>query len=147
MFSVDSHNVITITRGDSAFTVIFINQGTLLEPERYELQGEDTLYIGVMEPGQRFEDAVIKYRLTTEDLNQDGDALWVFKPTDTEYLEPGKYFYEIKLVRGGEETATVEPESPSQPPVMRGSIIDYVEPTDPEFVDTVVSKTLFFIQD
>jgi len=118
MFSVDSHNVITITRGDSASTVIFVNQGTLIEQVRYELQPNDALYIGVMEPHQKFEDAIIKYKLTDEDLNRDGDVVWSFKPTDTEYLEPGKYFYQIKLVR-----------------------------SNGQYVDTIVSKTPFYIQD
>lgn len=118
MFSVDSHNVITITRGDSASTVIFVNQGTLIEQVRYELQPNDALYVGVMEPHQKFEDAIIKYKLTDEDLNRDGDVVWSFKPTDTEYLEPGKYFYQIKLVRN-----------------------------NGQYVDTIVSKTPFYIQD
>lgn len=118
MFSVDSHNVITITRGDSASTVIFVNQGTLIEQVRYELQPNDALYVGVMEPHQKFEDAIIKYKLTNEDLNRDGDVVWSFKPTDTEYLEPGKYFYQIKLVRNSGQ-----------------------------YVDTIVSKTPFYIQD
>lgn len=118
MFSVAANNVITITRGDSASTVIYINSGNKLNPVRYTLTGTDAVYVGIMEFNQPFEEAIVKYKFTVDNLNQDGDVVWTIKPTDTEYLEPGKYFYQIKLNRN-----------------------------DGEFVDTIVSKTEFFIQD
>ena len=71
-----------------------------------------------MEAGQRFEDAIVKFKLTAEDLDQDGCPILHLDPTDTEYLEPGQYFYEVKLAR-----------------------------EDGAWVDTVVSKTPFYIQD
>lgn len=118
MFSVADNNVITITRGDTATTAIYINQGTNLDPEQYVLQSGDVIYIGVMEYGQLFEDAIIKYRLDESDLNDAGNAVWKIKATDTEYLDEGKYFYEIKLARD-----------------------------NGELVDTIVSKTELYIQD
>lgn len=118
MFSVASNNVITITRGDSASTPIFINCGDALDIEQYVLKETDAVYIGIMENGSKFEDAIIKYKLTSDDLNDDNNVVWSIKPTDTEYLEAGKYLYEIKLTRN-----------------------------DGKFVDTIVSKTPFFIQD
>ena len=77
--------------------------------------------MGIMEPGQRFEDAIIKYKFTRENLNQDNDVKVQIKPTDTEYLEPGKYFYQIKLV--------------------------YIDDDGDEQVSTVISKTEFYIQE
>ena len=118
MFSVADNNVITITRGDTASTAIYINKGTNLDPEQYVLQAGDVVYIGIMEFGQSFEDAIVKYKLDGEDLNDAGNVVWNIKSTDTEFLEEGKYFYQIKLVRGSGE-----------------------------LVDTIVSKTEFFIQD
>lgn len=118
MFSVASNNVITITRGDSASTSIFINCGDALDTEQYVLEDTDAVYVGVMENDSKFEDAIIKYKLTSDDLDENNNVVWSLKPTDTEYLEPGKYFYEVKLTRN-----------------------------DGGLVDTVVSKTPFFIQD
>lgn len=118
MFSVSHNNTIQITRGDTATVAIFINAGTPLEMERYSLQERDAVYIGIMEPNQRFEDAIMKYKLTIEDVNLDGDPEWKIRAKDTEFLEPGTYFYEIKLSRANDL-----------------------------MVDTIVSKTYFYIQD
>lgn len=51
-----------------------------------------------MEPNQPFEDAVIKKRFTSKlsTTNGSGDLEVKFKPSDTEYLAPGKYYYAVK---------------------------------------------------
>lgn len=51
-----------------------------------------------MEPNQPFEDAVIKKKFTSRlsTTNSSGDLEIKFKPSDTEYLAPGKYYYAIK---------------------------------------------------
>ena len=51
-----------------------------------------------MIPGQLFENAVIKKKYTKNDVNKNGDIIISFTPEDTVYLDPGKYFYEIKAV-------------------------------------------------
>ena len=121
MFSVASNNVITITRGDSASFVLYLNKGTKLEPSRFVLGDNDAVYMGIMEANQRFEDAIVKFKFTKENLNQDGDIKIKLKATDTEYLEPDKYFYQIKLV--------------------------YIDDDDDEQVNTVIDRTEFFVQE
>lgn len=98
MFDISNEGIISISRGDSFETPLFINQGTEIEPIRYELTEDDTLYFAVMEPNQKFEDAILKkvYDMNSE-KNEEGDTLIQFDPTDTEYLLPGKYYYTIKL--------------------------------------------------
>lgn len=118
MFSVADNNVVTITRGDTATTAIYINKGTNLDLEQYVLENDDVVYVGIMEFNQMFEDAIVKYKLTTSDVNTDGNVVLNIKSTDTEYLEPGKYFYEIKLAR-----------------------------QNGQLVDTIVPRTEFFIQE
>ena len=54
------NGIITMMRGDSFETPIYVNVGTHLEPVFYTLTGRDKLYVGVMEPNAAFEDAVIK---------------------------------------------------------------------------------------
>ena len=121
MFSISDNNVITITRGDSASFTLYLNKGTNLEPEKYILKAGDAVYMGIMEANQRFEDAIVKYKFTSEDLDVGNNVKIKIKATDTEYLEPDKYFYQVKLV--------------------------YLDEDNDEQVSTVISKTPFFVQD
>lgn len=121
MFSIDSNNVIQITRGDSASFTLYLNKGTSLEPSRYVLKEGDAVYLGVMEQGQQFEDAIIKYKFTNANLSADGDVKVKIKSTDTEYLEPATYTYQVKLV--------------------------YLDDDNDEQVNTVIDRTNFLIRD
>ena len=101
MVFISNNGFIRLTRGDSFDVPLFINRGDKCYPDRYYLQGhpEATVYLGVMEPNQPFEKALIKKKFTNANLNEDGDVIITFEHTDTACLLPGKYFYEIKLVR------------------------------------------------
>ena len=96
MFEINSTGIISISRGDSACAPLFINIGTNLTPLRYIPEENDVIYFGVMEPNQLFEDAIIRKRFTWKDLNEEGDIILKFKPEDTEYLLPGKYYYQVQ---------------------------------------------------
>lgn len=93
-----SIGIINLMRGDSFTAPIIINTGTTLEPKYYELQENDKLYFGLMEPNQAFEDAVMKkvYDFTS-DKDTNGNILLRIEPQDTEKLLVGKYYYMIKL--------------------------------------------------
>lgn len=121
MFDISENNVITITRGDSATFSLYLNKGTNLDPEQYILTGSDAVYMGIMEANQRFEDAIVKYKFTASDLDSSNNVKIKIKATDTEYLEPDKYFYQIKL-------ASTDSDGDEQ-------------------VSTVISRTEFFVQD
>ena len=121
MFSIAENNVISITRGDSASFSLYLNKGTNLEPSQYILTENDAVYVGIMEANQSFENAIIKYKLTYENLDEDNNVKIKIKSTDTEYLEPDKYFYQIKLV--------------------------YVDEDGDKQVNTVVAKTPFFVNE
>lgn len=97
MGNVDLDNKIRLTRGDTFLTTLFLNQGTDFEPMRYVLEQDDKVYLGIMEPNQPFEYALIKKVYTKDNLTEDGDVLIRLEPEDTECLMPGKYFYQIKL--------------------------------------------------
>lgn len=91
-----SNNIITITRGDTFSPPLFINAGSDLKPVRYELGDYDEVYLGIMEPNQPFENAIVKKRYTKANINEYGDVKVRFEHDDTKCLVPGKYFYEIK---------------------------------------------------
>lgn len=97
MFSLSKEGILSITRGDSFSTVIFINKGNELEPIRYELTDSDELYLALMSPNQTFENALLVKKYTKDNLNDHGDTLVEFEPKDTEFLMPGKYYYQVKL--------------------------------------------------
>lgn len=97
-----TNGIISLVRGDSATFPLFINTGTPLEPVRFDLRYNpgSELYLGVCQPNERFEDAIIRKKYTGADLfnfNSDGDLMVEFTTEDTEYLLPGVYYYEIKL--------------------------------------------------
>lgn len=87
-------------RGDSYILPITINKGTQLDFERHTLREDERLYVGIMEPNQPFEDAIIRKVLTINTaMNEDGDVLLQLEPKDTEHLMTGKYYIMIKLKR------------------------------------------------
>lgn len=115
MLDISNEGIVSITRGDTFSSPLFINCGTELRPMRYNLKSYDTLYFAVMEPNQPFECAIIKKVYTEEDeKTTEGDIILRLNPSDTELLLPGKYFYTVKLksqLIGGEPIVqTVVPE-------------------------------------
>lgn len=106
MYIVDP-KIVYLVRGDSFKYPLYINNGTDLSPERYELKDSDKVYIGITQPNQSFENAIIKKVLTTEDVLENGDLLFKLDPEDTVCVCPGKYFYEIKLRTLVEDTYEV----------------------------------------
>lgn len=118
---MSSNKIITLMRGDSFSTPILVNIGTNMSPEYYSLTQNDTLYFGLMEPNQSFEDAVLKKKYDfTSPQDQNGNTLLILTPKDTEKLLVGKYYYMIKLRT--------------------------IDAFDQEIVRTVVSPTLFWLQ-
>lgn len=87
------NNIITMIRGDSLELEVVLNDGQTA----YDLQEGDVVYFGLMDPGQYFEDALVKKKGYITDLNSEGKIVFRFSPEDTLDLLPGKYFYSIKL--------------------------------------------------
>lgn len=104
MFQIAQDNSIRISRGDSVVFSCFINAGTKIQPRRYTMINGDILYFAVMEPNCKFEDAILKKTFdSSSPTNDDKDVLIEIKPTDTENLLPGLYYYTVKLQRTHED--------------------------------------------
>lgn len=98
MNKVEYNGIVTLIRGDTLITPIYVNIGTKLSPKYYKLNLSDKLYFGLMEPNQSFEDAVLKKTFDfTSPQDAEGNTLLILKPSDTEKLLVGKYYYMIKL--------------------------------------------------
>lgn len=97
MVNIDLSGNITMNRGDSVSVPLFINLGDKLMPIRYPFSAEDEVYVGITEPNQPWEFALIKKKYTAEELNEKGDIVLSLNPEETEHVLPGYYFYEVKL--------------------------------------------------
>lgn len=122
MFKISSNGIVTVNRGDSFELPITLNIGTSLKHVEYQLSKEDILYLGVMEPNQPFETALIRKKFTYEDLDEDGNINVRFWPDDTVCVLPGKYYYQVKLQTVDSKTGRKD-------------------------VETIIEKTLFYIQE
>lgn len=122
MFNIASNGIITVNRGDSFEFPLTLNIGTALNKVGYVLTDTDTIYLGIMEPNQPFEIAIVRKKFTTKDLDEDGNIKIRFWPEDTACLLPGKYYYQVKLQTVDSATGRFDTE-------------------------TVVDKTLFYIQE
>lgn len=113
MNKITDNGIITLHAGDSFVAPLFLNAGNIVFPMRYSLKEGDKVYVGIMEPGQPFEHALIRKVLTIDDLNVYGDPELKLSPEDTERVMPGLYYYEAKLVmtdeHGNEIIQTVIP--------------------------------------
>ena len=126
MYTISNNGFITITQGDSFQSPLFINQGTFTVPVRWSIvdHPEATVYFGVMECHQLFGNALIRryYHYDskkTDDflndfgdtINKYGDIVVTIRSQDTEYLLPGKYYYEVKIDFGDGKIDTVIPKT------------------------------------
>ena len=122
MFNLTNNGIITITRGDYFSIPLFINAGSEMKPMRYKLSDLDEVYFGVMESNQLFENAIIRKKFTSEDMNKNGDIVIEIQSKDTMCLLPGKYFYQVKLNKFNSDKNEYE-------------------------VNTLIPKTQFFIEE
>ena len=122
MFKIASNGIITVNRGDSFEFPLTLNIGSSINRIEYQLAETDVLYLGVMEPNQPFETAILRKKFTFKDLDEDKNILIRFWPEDTVCLLPGKYYYQVKLQTIDANTGRYD-------------------------VETVVDKTLFYIQE
>ena len=124
-------NILEINRGETfRFNFNIVNENS--DNGAYKLQGNDALYFGLMDPNQMFEDALVKKKYTSADIDPEdpyGTILISLEPEDTIDLYPGKYYYMIKLKMDHEEA---DDEGNS---IHIGDVI------------TIINKTKFFIYD
>lgn len=101
-------NIIKMNRGDTyEFNLTIDDEGS--ENGKYILQGNDTVYFGLMEPNSAFEQSLV--RKSTNDcikFDKDGNFFITIEPEDTEHLLPGVYYYSIKLEVDHENGETCE---------------------------------------
>lgn len=122
MFKISSNGIITVNRGDSFELPISLQTGDAMNPVKYTLQQGDVIYLGIMEPNQPFETAIVRKKFEYTQLDENNNIYIRFWPNDTVCLLPGKYYYQVKI-----QTYDVK--------------------NNKWDVETVIDKTLFYIQE
>ena len=122
MFNISSNGIVTVNRGDSFELPLILNIGSAIDYQAYIPTDKDTVYVGVMEPNQPFETALIRKVATAEDVDKHGHVIVRFWPEDTECVLPGKYYYQVKLRTFDAAAQRYD-------------------------VETIIDKTLFYIQE
>ena len=90
------NNIVVMNRGDTYTFDLTINDENSNDGV-YHLQGDDVVYFGLMLPHQPFEVAIVRKRYTIDDLNEFGTITISLEPSDTLDLDPGVYYYAVKL--------------------------------------------------
>lgn len=124
------NNMIVLNRGDTYEFDLTIEDDTSVDG-RYHIQGDDTIYFGIMDPYQPFEEALVRKKFTTEDADLNGNLSIVIEPEDTLDLLPGLYYYSVKIHLQHEN---IHPET--------GEVLGFVDK-----VHTVINKTKLFLND
>lgn len=107
---IDNLKIINIFRGDSLELIPFINtkNDCSLSSQRYSITENDIVYFALMEPNQRFEDAILKKVFDyNSEKTEDGDLIIKLRPSDTVDLLPGKYYYTIKMKQNEQDSFNV----------------------------------------
>ena len=123
-----STKIIKVNRGDScSLDIKVFSNKDVSKP--YLLTASDAVYFALLNPHQRFEEAILIKGYTLEDQNvSNGEINVNITPNDTRSLTPGVYYYTAKLQRGG----TLE------------VLNDFDEPDE---VTTLIERTKFIINE
>lgn len=122
-----TNNIIILNRGDT-YQFDLVIDDTESPDGIYRLKGNDTVYLGIMDPHQPFEQALVKKRFTAEDMTPNGVLTIVITAEDTLELLPGAYYYAVKIH-------------------MQHEKIDHKTVMVIDQVNTIINKTKFFICD
>ena len=97
-YIVKKNNMITMIRGDSFIHHFCLEIGRFPRKKKLVIGDDDLIYFGVMNPSDHFEHSIIKKEFTKEDFDSEGNLVITLEPEDTVWLDPGTYYYELKLL-------------------------------------------------
>lgn len=95
MIDISDNNILSMHRGDDVCLRVAVQENEF--GDSHGLGDDDKVYVGVMEPRGRFEDALIRKVFGKEDMDEDGNVVVKLASSDTISLLPGTYYIQIKL--------------------------------------------------
>lgn len=100
------NNILKLTRGDSFEFELTIEDE--FEPDGvYRLKDGDAVFFGVMYPNSHFENAIVKKTYIKKDVRESGKINIKLSSSETELIQPGVYYFSIKLLKNAEPEDTV----------------------------------------
>lgn len=111
-----NNNIITMTKGDSVSFTLPLLIGKEIDTEPVDLSNIEKIEFNVLAPFQLSDFAYIKKEYTPSDVDEQGNLSISLAIEDTDDLEAGKYYYEVKLIN-----------------------------EEDSFVDTIIPRRLFYI--
>ena len=96
MATISKNKNVVINRGDTFLLPVELNVGSGARPDYHEMVDGDMLYFALLEPNQKWEDAILKKVFDAKNWANNKENI-PFSSEDTEYLMPGKYYYQVKL--------------------------------------------------
>ena len=102
-----NNGIITINRGDTVDILYPLKHGNRLELENFNFNSKSEIYLGILEPKQPWEFALIRKKYTIEDLDANNNLKLHLDRIDTINVLPGLYFYEIKVRLLDEDKETI----------------------------------------
>lgn len=100
MFDIDMNGKITITKGDSGESELFLNCGTVENPVMYELLDTDEIHFYAYPKASNYlKDSFIHKVFKKADVTAEGLVAIKFHPGDTSIVKPGEYLYRVRLIK------------------------------------------------
>lgn len=133
MIKIGTNQKILFTRGDADVLSLRLVYEDSLNNIAYFPQRNDKIFFAIMEPNQSFEDAIVKKSYIIKDLDDKeyDSGLGILhirlESYETEFLTPGRYYYQVKL--------------------LKKDIFDDTQEDGMGSVETVIPKTSFDIAD
>lgn len=100
MLSIKDSNIY-LTKGDTAYLKVVLVRRVNDNTYDYEINNGDKLVL-IIKKNVVDEDVVIQKEINAREI-------FKFESTDTSELQPGKYYYEVKLTNDKDEVFTVVP--------------------------------------
>lgn len=97
-YVINKDKVITINRGDYFERTFEFLEGAFPEEYPVEVNDDDIIFFGLMDPNQHFENSLIKKEFEGSSVSDDGLFTLIIDSEDTLELVPGVYYYSIKLL-------------------------------------------------
>ena len=110
MLQITSNNIISMTRGDDVTIPLHIfTENSAFVNIAYFPNIHDKIFFAIMEPNQNFEDAIVRQIYTYNDVDQLTGVVNVkLKSYETQFLQPGDYYYTVKLLSGQYDPSAIE---------------------------------------